>query len=153
MSFDVKNKTVTIIGAARSGIAAANLLLSLGSHVKISDSKALQDIEEQLNTLTDRSRVLIESNGHTEDFIQASDFIVVSPGVPYGAKPLVWARDKGLEIISEIELAFRCCPSPIVAVTGTNGKTTTVNLIDQILRKAGKKVCLCGNIGQPFQHS
>ncbi len=150
MPFDVKGKTFTIIGAARSGIAAANLLVSLGAMVKISDSKSKEALEDQLKLLLKRTEVTIESDCHTEDFICHSDYIVVSPGVPYAAKPLVWARAKGLEVISEIELAYRLCPAVIIAVTGTNGKTTTVNLIADILRRAGKNVCLCGNIGQPF---
>lgn len=150
MSFDVSGKICTVIGAARSGIAAANLLISLGAIVKISDSKPLAELETQLKELKQQQLVTIEAHGHTESFIKQSDLIIVSPGVPYSAKPLLWAREANIETISEIELAFRLCPAPIVAVTGTNGKTTTVNLIHDILKHAGRSVVLCGNIGQAF---
>lgn len=148
--FDVKGKKVTIIGAARSGIAAANLLGALKAKVKISDARNATDLEPQLALLKNRAHVTLETSAHTQAFIEDSDLVVVSPGVPYEAKPLQWARAKHREIISEIELAYRLCPCPIIAITGTNGKTTTVNLIAQILRKANKQVCLCGNIGEPF---
>ena len=92
----------------------------------------------------------VELGGHTKEFISGSVLVVPSPGVPYAAPPLLWAREQGIKIWGEIELAFRYCPCPIIAVTGSNGKTTVVTLITNVLNAAGKKAVLCGNVGTPF---
>ena len=147
---DLKGKRVTIVGAARSGIAAANLACGKGAVVKITDAKPLADIEMNLTGLKDRSKVSIESGAHTRSFVQDSDLVVASPGVWKDAEPLQWARAKGIPVIGEIEFAWRFCTKPVIAVTGSNGKTTTVNLVADVLKAAGKNVCLCGNVGIPF---
>lgn len=150
MPVDLKGKTVTIIGAARSGIAVANTVLRLGGKPKISDAKTRDKIDAELRELTDSSAVAIECGGHTRAFIEQSDLVVLSPGVTAAIAPVQWAKAKGIDVIGEIEFAFRLCVSPVVAVTGSNGKTTTVTLIAEILKKAGRPVVLCGNIGSPF---
>ena len=149
-----KDKKITIIGAARSGLAAADLVLKLGGIAKISDSK---NVEAPLaGALLGQGQALplqdfmIENGGHTKEFIQDSDYVVLSPGVRLDSQPVQWAREKNIEVMGEIEFAFRLCPCPIVAVTGSNGKTTTSTLIAEILKKAGRGVHLCGNIGSPF---
>ena len=147
---DLKGKKVTVVGAARSGIAAANLAGEQGAVVKITDAKPLAVLEKDLAGLKDRSSVLIESGAHTSEFVQASDLVVASPGVWKDALPLQWARQKGIPVMGEIEFAWRSCTKPVIAVTGSNGKTTTVNLITEVLKAGGKKVCLCGNVGIPF---
>jgi UDP-N-acetylmuramoylalanine--D-glutamate ligase len=150
---DLKGKTVTIIGAARSGIASANLVMALGGQAKITDAKPLGEIEANLAGLNDRKRVLVESGAHTKDFITKSDLIVASPGVWHNAEPVQWARAGRIPVWSEIELAWRFCTKPVIAVTGSNGKTTTVTLITKVLEAAGKRPRLCGNVGTPFaQH-
>jgi len=138
--FELKNKKVTIIGAARSGIAVADAVLRLGGIAKISESKALEKIDG----------VIIEAGGHTQGFIEDSDYVVLSPGVRLDALPVKWAQERGIEVMGEVEFAFRLCPCPVVAVTGSNGKTTTSTVIAEIIKRAGRKVCLCGNIGSPF---
>jgi UDP-N-acetylmuramoylalanine--D-glutamate ligase len=150
MSFNLKNKKVTIIGAARSGIAAANVVLRLGGIAKISESKKLEEFSSQLNEIGSRERVSIEAGGHTKTFIQDSDYVVLSPGVRLDALPVKWARERHIEVMGEVEFAFRLCPCPVVAVTGSNGKTTTSTVIAEIIKRAGRQVCLCGNIGSPF---
>ncbi|NLE64784.1 MAG: UDP-N-acetylmuramoyl-L-alanine--D-glutamate ligase [Elusimicrobia bacterium] len=147
---DLKDKTVTIIGAAKSGVAAANLVRALGGTPRISDHQPREKIEGMLSALTDRSSVEIEAGGHTEDFVRKSDLVVASPGVWKDAGPLEWARAAGIPVMGEIEFAWRFCRKPVVAVTGSNGKTTTVTLIAKVLEAAGKKPCLCGNVGSPF---
>ena len=142
MPFDLKDKKVAIIGAARSGIAVADAVLRLGGIAKISESKALEKFSD--------ARVIIEVGGHTKAFIQDSDYLVLSPGVRLDALPVKWARERSIEVMGEVEFAFRLCPCPVVAVTGSNGKTTTSTVIAEILKAAGRQVCLCGNIGSPF---
>jgi UDP-N-acetylmuramoylalanine--D-glutamate ligase len=150
---DLKGKRVCIIGAARSGIAAANLALESGGSPKITDSKSLPDIEIALSGLKDRKRTIVEAGGHTKEFVLESDLVVASPGVWREAEPLQWARAAGIPVWGEIEFAWRCCPKPVIAVTGSNGKTTTVTLIAKVIEAWGKKACLCGNVGMPFaQH-
>lgn len=156
MSFDLKHKKVTIIGAARSGIAVANAVLRLGGYPKISESKPLDQCRDAINgvspfqELSDPARVTIETGGHTRAFVQDSDYVVLSPGVRWDALPVQWARACGIEVMGEVEFAFRLCPCPVVAITGSNGKTTTSTVIAEILKRAGRQVCLCGNIGSPF---
>ncbi len=151
--FNVKGKKVTVIGAARSGIAVANAVVRLGGAAKISESKPRADVEKELSGLTSPQQVQIECNGHTRAFIENSNYVVLSPGVRRDAQPVGWARAAAIEVMGEIEFAFRLCPCPIIAVTGTNGKTTTSTLTAAIIKAAGRGVCLCGNIGSPFvQH-
>ncbi len=147
---DLRGKKVTIIGAARSGIAAADLALALGGIPRISDARPLADIEPALAGLKDRSRVVVEAGGHTQAFIQDSDLVVASPGVWKDAAPVAWAREKNIPVWGEIELAWRYCTRPVIAVTGSNGKTTTATLIAEVLKAAGRRACLCGNVGTPF---
>ncbi|NTV28473.1 MAG: UDP-N-acetylmuramoyl-L-alanine--D-glutamate ligase [Candidatus Omnitrophica bacterium] len=147
---ELKNKKVTIIGAARSGIAAATLVQQLGGRPKITDAKPLAAIEQALAEVGDRSLIDIESGGHTRGFVTDSDLVVASPGVKRDAEPVRWAQEAGIPVWSEIELAWRYCKKPVIAVTGSNGKTTTVTLIARVLEAGGRKVCLCGNVGTPF---
>ena len=161
MSFDLKNKRVTIIGAARSGIAAAEVVLRLGGLPKISESKALSEFKVQLDdmdfrlkqsgmSVSERARLIVEAGGHSEAFIQDSDYVVISPGIRLDTMPVRWAREKQIEVMGEIEFASRLCPCPIIAITGSNGKTTTSTVIAEIIKQAGRSVYLCGNIGSPF---
>jgi UDP-N-acetylmuramoylalanine--D-glutamate ligase len=140
MILNIAGKKVTVIGAARSGIAVAEVVLRLGGIAKISDSKPFEKLDG----------VVVEAGGHTQGFIQDSDYVVLSPGVRLDALPVKWARERGIEVMGEVEFAFRLCPCPVVAVTGSNGKTTTSTVIAEIIKGAGRQVCLCGNIGSPF---
>jgi UDP-N-acetylmuramoylalanine--D-glutamate ligase len=141
---DFRGKNVTIIGLARSGIAAAKKLASLGAKVFVSESA--QKTADELKGLN----VEIETGGHTAKAIEAADLIVVSPGVHLDIPILEEARKNGIPIISEVELAYRLLKKPIIAVTGTNGKTTTTTLIGELLKAGDKKVAVAGNIGNPL---
>lgn len=143
-------KTVTIIGAARSGQAAARLITRLEGRVKISESDNGKNIPEDFQRWMKENHVAAEFNGHIQSFIQASDLVVLSPGVRIDALPVAWARAKGIPVWGEIELGYRFCSKPIIAITGSNGKTTVSNLITQNLQAAGYRVRLCGNVGYPF---
>jgi UDP-N-acetylmuramoylalanine--D-glutamate ligase len=147
---DFKGKTVAIIGAAKSGVAAANLVIRLGGKVRVSDTKSRKDVERSLSGITDMTRVETEYGGHSRDFVTGSDLVVASPGVRRDAEPLSWARSAGVPVWGEIELAWRCCQKPVVAVTGSNGKTTTSTLISKVIEASGRSVRLCGNVGAPF---
>jgi len=144
-----KNKKITIVGFARSGLACANLLSELGAQVSITDN--------QDNALTRRNcaqlkskDIKIELGRHTREFIKDRDIVVISPGVADSASAIVWAKESGIPVISEIEAASILCPATIIAITGTNGKTTVTTLIGKVLEARGEKVFVCGNIGKPF---
>lgn len=147
---DLEGKKVTVVGLGKSGIAACNLLVGKGAKVSVSDCSDSQLIQEYLHSLDKKHIVDIEIGRHTEALIEGQDLVVTSPGVPFNSLPLRWARAKGISVIAEIELAFAFCPAPIVAITGTNGKTTVSTLVGQIFRDAGRKCVICGNIGNPF---
>ncbi|MBM3248259.1 MAG: hypothetical protein FJZ10_02405 [Candidatus Omnitrophica bacterium] len=145
-----KNKTITVFGLARSGLDVALLLSQTKevSKIKVTDINDNPSIRENAKKLD--SSIDVEIGRHSENFIKDSDIIVMSPGIRADLPILEWARKKGIKIIGEIELGFLLCPAPIVAVTGTNGKTTVTTLSSQVLKLTGKNVHLCGNIGNPF---
>jgi UDP-N-acetylmuramoylalanine--D-glutamate ligase len=142
------SKTYSIIGAARSGIAVAKLLQGEGARVFVSDAKAPEASSDAASRL-DAVGVEYEFGGHSDRVLDA-DLIVLSPGVPGDIPILGRAREKGIEIVSEIEIASRRCRAPIVAITGTNGKTTTAELTGAIFRASGRKTFVAGNVGLPF---
>ena len=147
---ELSGKNVTIIGIARSGLAAARLVVRMNGVAKISDQGSKDNLPADFEKWATDHHVLIETQGHTREFIEDSDLVVVSPGVRIDADPVQWARAKDIPVIGEIELASIFCPRPMIAVTGSNGKTTVVTLIKEILERSGKKACLCGNVGFPF---
>jgi UDP-N-acetylmuramoylalanine--D-glutamate ligase len=145
-AFDVRDKRVTVVGAARSGIAAAELLASRGAHVTLSDTKA--DLAEA-ESLRQRG-VAIELGGHRTATLATADLVVLSPGVAPDLPVLTAARDRGVPVIGEIELAFRWLQGRVIAITGTKGKSTTTALTGRMLEAAGFKVTVGGNIGAPL---
>ena len=147
---DIEGKTITIVGGKRSGMAAARLVNRLKGKVKISEQGDKDCFPQDFRTWAVQENVLFEFNGHTQKFIEDSDLIVLSPGVPFNADCIQWAHDKKICVLGEIEFAFQFCTKPIIAVTGSNGKTTVSTLISKVLQKSGQKVCLCGNVGFPF---
>ncbi len=144
----IKSAKVSILGAARSGLSAAKLLKSQGAIVFVSDKKSRQNAVQEIRVLEDLG-VGHEFGGHT-DKIFDSDFIVTSPGVPSNSNLIQHAIKVGLSVYSEVEVASWFCKAPIVAITGSNGKTTTTTLVGKIFEKAGRKTIVAGNIGFPF---
>lgn len=144
-----RDKKISVVGIARSGLACANLLYELGADVSVTDS---QDNEKtRLSALKLKSKdIKVELGRHTKEFIKDRDLIVISPGVDNNALPVSWADAWGIPIISEIEVGGILCPAKIIAVTGTNGKTTVTTLIGKILEAKGERAFVCGNIGDPF---
>lgn len=145
-----EDRRVTIIGLGKSGLAAASLLSRLGCRVRVTDARRSTALEMLSDSLDALGVEAVELGGHTTSFIEESQLMVVSPGVPESTEPIQWALAQHVPIISEVELAFHFCPSPVVAVTGTNGKSTTVTLIAQLLNAARHAAVACGNIGVPF---
>jgi UDP-N-acetylmuramoylalanine--D-glutamate ligase len=146
---DVRNKKVVILGLARSGLAAASLLLRHGAAVAGSDLQPREALSESLVKL-EQQGFRAELGRHPEALLRGADFVLVSPGVPLDIPLLKHAREAGLPVYGELEVASWFCPASIVAVTGSNGKTTTTTLLGSIFRRAGWEVEVAGNIGSPF---
>lgn len=133
---------------ARSGLAAALLIKDQGGIPFVSDIQSENDLSEQLKILN-KNNIEYETGGHTDQLLK-SDYIILSPGVPSTIKIIQKIKAEGIPIFSEIELSSWFCRGKIIAITGSNGKTTTTTLIGEIIKKAGLEVEVCGNIGRPF---
>jgi UDP-N-acetylmuramoylalanine--D-glutamate ligase len=144
---EVAGKKVLIIGAARSGIAAAKFLVKRGATVALNDQKPLEKWSADALLLKEIGVGLVPGEVPTW-LLDQLDLVVVSPGVPATIIPIRYAERAGAEVIGEIELACRYLKGRIVAITGSNGKTTTTSLIGELLRDAGLKVQVGGNIGK-----
>jgi UDP-N-acetylmuramoylalanine--D-glutamate ligase len=145
---DLTNKRVLVVGLGKSGVASALFLKARGARVTVSDTKPQDQLGEEIPVLLDHG-ITVETGGHGERTFRGQDLIVVSPGVPTDAAPLAQARSLGEPVIGEIELASLFLPGPIVAITGSNGKTTTTTLAGEILAAGGRSTVVGGNIGTP----
>jgi len=145
---ELKNKRVLVVGLGRSGVAAATFLQEQGARVIVSDTKTEAQLQNEISVLLDRG-ISIETGRHGERTFRDQDLIVVSPGVPSDQPQLQQARSLGIPVIGEVELACRFLKGKIIAITGSNGKTTTTTLAGEILAKSGKKTLVGGNIGTP----
>ena len=145
---DLTNKRVLVVGLGKSGVASALFLKARGARVTVSDAKPQDQLGEEIPALLDHG-ITVETGGHGERTFRGQDLIVVSPGVPKDAAPLTQARSLGEPVIGEIELASLFLPGPIVAITGSNGKTTTTTLAGEILTAGGISTLVGGNIGTP----
>jgi UDP-N-acetylmuramoylalanine--D-glutamate ligase len=146
MTFDVKGKRVTVAGAARSGLAAAELLAHRGADVTLSEARA--DVPD--GDALKRLGVRLELGGHVPETFSRADLIVLSPGVPPDQPAIQAARERGVPVIAEIELASRWLKGRVIAITGTKGKSTTTALTGRMLEAAGFRVTVGGNIGAPL---
>jgi UDP-N-acetylmuramoylalanine--D-glutamate ligase len=146
---DLKHKNVLVVGLGRTGLAVAEFLLQNGALTTITDQLAAED----LGPAVDSALALgcsLALGGHPSDIFSTADLIIVSPGVPLDLPQLTAAKSKGVPITGELELASRFLRLPIVAISGTNGKTTTTELVGDMLRRSGKRVFVGGNIGNPL---
>ena len=144
--FNVSGARVVVVGAARSGVAAAELLARRGAIVTLTDTKASIPDAERLRAA--RVALALGSNDVAE--LDRADLIVTSPGVPLELESLAAARGRGVPVIGELELASRWLRGRIVAITGTKGKSTTTTLVGRMLKEAGRHVLVGGNIGVPL---
>jgi len=145
---DLNGKRTLVVGLGKSGVASALFMKAQGARVTVSDTKSGDELRNEIPVLLDHG-ITVETGGHGERTFRGQDLIVVSPGVPVDAPPLVQARSLGETVIGEIELAAQFLPGPIVAITGSNGKTTTTTLTGEILATSGLPVLVGGNIGTP----
>jgi len=146
---EIKGLSILIIGMARSGIAAAEVLGDAGANVTITDIKQREQLGEVPAALAARG-VRVVAGEYPDVSRDNTDLVIISPGVPLTISPAQAALREGISLWSELELAFRLAPAPFLAVTGTNGKTTTTALLGQVLRDAGCQVVVGGNIGVPL---
>ena len=145
---ELKDKRVLVVGLGKSGVASALFLKAHGARVTVSDTKSGDELRNEIPVLLDHG-ITVETGGHGERTFRGQDLIVVSPGVPVDAPLLVQARSWGEPVIGEVELAAQFLPGPIVAITGSNGKTTTTTLTGEILTASGLPTLVGGNIGTP----
>ncbi len=145
---ELNGKRVLVVGLGKSGVASALFLKKNGARVAVSDTKSGDELRNEIPVLLDHG-ITVETGGHGDRTFRGQDLIVVSPGVPVDAPPLVQARSLGETVIGEIELAAQFLPGPLIAITGSNGKTTTTTLTGEIMAASGFPVLVGGNIGTP----
>jgi UDP-N-acetylmuramoylalanine--D-glutamate ligase len=142
-SFSVSGKRVVVVGAARSGVAAAELLVRRGASVTLTDTRDQIDEDARLRD----AGVQLELGGHRSQTLLGADLIVLSPGVPPAQPAIAAARAAGVPVMGELELASRWLRGRVVAITGTKGKSTTTTLTGRMLAAGGRHVLVGGNIG------
>lgn len=147
---DWKDKKVTILGLGKSGVAAAQYLAARGAKVFVSESAPADDERQAQAAEVERLGCKVELGGHSDDAVAFGCFVLTSPGIAPHSAVIQKARAHGKEVISDVELAWRETKAPILAITGTNGKSTTCALLSFILEKTGRVAPACGNIGVPI---
>lgn len=145
----VKDRRITILGMARSGTAAALLLQKYGAETFVSEKRSLDQVPAQARLLDDAG-IEYETGGHSGRALEDVDFVVVSPGIPPTTPFIQEIVRRRLPVFSEVEVTSWLCRATIVAITGTNGKSTTTALVAHLLNTAGRKAIATGNIGNPF---
>lgn len=145
---ELNGKRALVVGLGKSGVASALFMKAHGARVTVSDTKSGDELRNEIPVLLDHG-ITVETGGHGDRTFQGQDLIVVSPGVPVDAPPLVQARSLGETVIGEIELAAQFLPGPMIAITGSNGKTTTTTLAGEIMAAGGFPTLVGGNIGTP----
>lgn len=148
-AMELKGRRVLVVGLARTGLATARFLVEQGAQVTVTESKPREAVAEAAAAVEPLG-VSLEVGGHREATFAAAELIVMSPGVPLDLPPLRQARARGVQVVSEIELAAWFLRLPVVAVTGTNGKSTTTTLIGEMLRAGGRRAFVGGNLGTPL---
>jgi UDP-N-acetylmuramoylalanine--D-glutamate ligase len=145
---DLKGKKVLVVGLGKSGLAAALFLRRKGAQVTVSDVRSAEALAKDIPALLEEG-IMVEAGGHGLLTFRRQDLIVVSPGVPLNTPELVQAKNFGRPVIGELELAARFLKGKILAITGSNGKTTTTALAGEILKEGGLHALVGGNIGVP----
>ena len=139
---------VVVVGAGRTGLALTAFFLGRGARVVLSDSRSAADRPE-LTALANQG-VTLDCGGHSQELFVGADLIAISPGVPMTLPAIVAAKKQGVPVLGEIEIAYRELTAPLVAITGTNGKSTTTCLLGEVFRAWGKRSFVGGNLGTPL---
>jgi len=147
---EFNSKKILVVGFGKSGLSTARYFMSRGANVTIGDIKPKADLDKTILNEVRDAGVNLEIGEHRIETFLNSDIIIVSPGVPLNIKPLLAARDAGVPISGELEIASRLFDTPVLAVTGTNGKTTTVSLLGEMIKRSGLNLFTGGNIGTPL---
>lgn len=146
---DLKNKKVLVVGLGATGESVTAFLIKRGARVTVTDAAGVDELGERARQIRGMG-ALLETGGHHQKSFNGADLIVISPGVPHDIAPIRRAVEKGVRLTGEIELASRFISEPIIAVTGTNGKTTTTTLIGEMLKTSDIRTFVGGNIGLPL---
>lgn len=149
MTLDVRGKRVVVVGLAASGLAAVRALVAGGASVRVTESRPRAELGAAADQ-AERAGAEVHAGGHAPEHLDGTELVVTSPGVPEHAEVMGWAEARGLPVWSELEVGARLARVPYVAVTGTNGKTTTTEMVAAIMRTAGIDATATGNIGYPF---
>ena len=147
---DLKNKKIMAVGLAKSGISAAKLCLQSGAHVTVYDGKKEEALVDQLEQLKGGDYAFILGREPQPEELAQLDYMILSPGVPTDLSFIVKAKELGVKIWGEVELGYGFCKSPLIGITGTNGKTTTTTLVGEIMKAYKADSLVAGNIGTPF---
>jgi UDP-N-acetylmuramoylalanine--D-glutamate ligase len=150
VTFDPGQKKVLVFGLGISGSWAARWLASLGAVVRIADSREVELLDPGVLSEMARLGISVETGPHRKRQVEDVDLVLISPGIPLDLPALQHARSMGIPVLGEMELASRFIASPIIAVTGTNGKSTVTSLIGAMLAEAGRDVFVGGNLGTPL---
>ncbi|MBP2662365.1 MAG: murD [Firmicutes bacterium] len=140
------NKKIVVLGAGISGISVARILQQLGASVVVSDAKPIEQFEQDFTELQ-ASGVGLALGNQNEELLEGIDYLVVSPGISIYIPLVSAARKRGISVISEVEVAYRLSEAPMIAITGTNGKTTTTTMVGEMLKTTGRQIGVGGNIG------
>src|SRR6056297_1791807 len=148
----IKDKHIVVAGLGQTGRALVGFLARRGARLTVTDSAPEEELSDALAELAGLGDASIETalGGHDAAVFNSADMIVLSPGVPHTLTPIRQAAQQGIPVIGEVELAFRFMKTPIVAITGTNGKSTATLLAGQMLKDAGFRVFVGGNLGTPL---
>jgi UDP-N-acetylmuramoylalanine--D-glutamate ligase len=148
-SLDLRGRHILVVGMAREGMALAHFLSRQGAHVVVTDLKPVTAFEDEVSSLS-RAGVELALGGHPPELLDRCEIVFVSPGVPFDSGFLNLAREKGVPLSTESRLFCHLCPAPVVAITGSSGKTTTTTLLGEMVKADGRDVWVGGNIGQPL---
>ena len=146
---ELANKTIIVVGLGATGIAVARFLKKRGATVIVSDQAAQETLGSRAQRIHEMG-IAMELGHHRTQTFERADLVVLSPGVSHTLEPVLRAKERGVPVIGEIELASRFIKEPIIAITGTNGKTTTTEILGSMLIRSGFNVFVGGNIGNPL---
>ncbi|MCP4367408.1 MAG: UDP-N-acetylmuramoyl-L-alanine--D-glutamate ligase, partial [Deltaproteobacteria bacterium] len=146
---DLFKKKVLVVGLGMTGVSTARFLANQGAFVTVTDMAKEDDLGDSVSVIRELG-INMELGVHRNTTFENADLIVLSPGVPHTIPQVHRARGKGINVLGEIELASKFIDEPVIAITGTNGKTTTTTLLGQMLKSSGFDVFVGGNIGSPL---